>query len=52
MHLHAALARRKFINPGERFDRSIDRVAVGKCVMRLAVRTCAEIGYTNRWVVN
>ena len=41
----------KFKNPGERFDRSIDRVAVGKQVMWLAVKTCAEIGYANRWVV-
>ena len=37
----------KFKNPGERFDWSVDRVAVGKCVMRLAVKTCAEIGYAN-----
>ena len=36
---------RKFKNPGERFDWSVDRVAVGKCVMRLAVKT--EIGYAN-----
>ena len=33
----------KFKNPGERFDWSIDRVAVGKCVMWLAVKTCAEM---------
>ena len=32
----------KFKNPGERFDWSIDRVAVGKYVMWLAVKTCAE----------
>ena len=46
----------KFKNPGERFGRfgrfwSVDRVAVGKCVMWLAVKTCAEMGYANRWVV-
>ena len=41
----------KFKNPGERFDWSIDRVAVGKYVMWLAVKTCAEIGYANRWIV-
>ena len=29
----------KFKNPGERFDWSVDRVAVGKCVMWLAVKT-------------
>ena len=40
----------KFKNPGERFDWSIDRVAVGKYVMWLAVKTCAEIGYANRWI--
>ena len=28
----------KFKNPGERFDWSVDRVAVGKCVMWLAVK--------------
>ena len=39
----------KFKNPGEWFDWSIDRVAVGKYVMWLAVKTCAEIGYANRW---
>ena len=39
------LVSRKFKNPGERFDWSVDRVAVGKCVMRLAVKTCAEIGF-------
>ena len=33
----------KFKNPGERFDRSIDRVAVGKSVMWLAVKTCEAI---------
>ena len=38
-------------NPGERFDLSVDRVAVGKCVVWLAVKTCVEIGYANRWVV-
>ena len=32
----------KFKNPGERFDWLVDRVAVGKCVMWLAVKTCAE----------
>ena len=37
----------KFKNSGERFDRSIDRVAVGKRVMWLAAKTCAEIGYAN-----
>ena len=26
------------------FDSSIDRIAIGKRVMRLAVKTCAEIG--------
>ena len=41
----------KIKNPGERFDWSIDRVAIGKCVMWLAVKTCAEMGYANRWVV-
>ena len=41
----------KFKNPGERFDWSVDRVAVGKCVRWLAVKTCAGIGYANRWVV-
>ena len=41
----------KFKNPGERFDWSVDRVAVGKCVMWLAVKTRAEIGYANRWDV-
>ena len=41
----------KFKNPGERFDWSIDRVAVGKYVMWLAVKTCAAIGYANRWIV-
>ena len=41
----------KFKNPGERFDWSIDRVAVGKYVMWLAVKTCAEIGYANKWIV-
>ena len=41
----------KFKNPCERFDFSVDRVAVGKCVMWLVVKTCAEIGYANRWVV-
>ena len=41
----------KFKNPGERFDWSVDRVAVGKCVVWLAVKTCAEIGYANRWDV-
>ena len=41
----------KFKNPGERFDSSTDRVAVGKRVMQLGVKTCAEIGYANRWVV-
>ena len=40
----------KFKNPGERFDWSIDRVAVGKRVMLLVLETCAEIGYANRWV--
>ena len=33
----------KIKNPGGRFDRSIDRVAVGKRVMWLVVKTCAEI---------
>ena len=32
----------KFKNPGERFDWSIDRVAVGKYVMWLAVKTCRD----------
>ena len=41
---------RKFKNPGEWVDWSIDRVAVGKCIMWLAVKTC-ERGYANRWVV-
>ena len=41
----------KLKNSGERFDWSVDRVAVGKCVMWLAVKTCAEMGYANRWVV-
>ena len=41
----------KFKNPGERFDWSIHTVAVGKCMMWLAVKTRAKIGYTNRWVV-
>ena len=41
----------EFKNPGERFDWSIDGVAIGKRVMSLAVKTCAEIGYANRWVV-
>ena len=40
----------KFKNPGERFDWSIDRVADGKRVMWLTMKTCAEIGYANRWV--
>ena len=35
----------KFKNPGEQFDWSVDRVAIGKCVMWLAVKTCAEIIY-------
>ena len=30
---------------GERFDWSVDRVAIGKCVMWLAVKTCAKTGY-------
>ena len=46
----------KFKNPGERFDWSVYRVAVGKYVMWLAVKTCAEIGYANRgivkWIIN
>ena len=37
----------KFKNPGERFDWSIDRVAFGKPVMWLAVKTCAVVGYVN-----
>ena len=41
----------KFKNPCERFDWSVDRVAVGKCVMWLAVKTCEDIGYANRWDV-
>ena len=41
----------KFKNPGERFDWSTDRVVVGNYVMWLAVKTCAEIGYANRWIV-
>ena len=41
----------KFKNLGERFDWPIDTVAVGKYVMWLAVKTCAEIGYANRWIV-
>ena len=44
------LVSQKFKNPGERFDWSVDRLAVGKCVMWLAVKTCGEIGYANRWV--
>ena len=40
-----------FKNPGERFDWSIDRVAAGKRVKWLAVKTSTDIGYTNRWVV-
>ena len=44
-----ALISWKFKNSGERFDWSI--VAVGKRVMWLAVKTCAEIGYVNRRVV-
>ena len=35
-------------NPYEWFDWSIARVAIGMCVMWLAVKTCAEIGYANR----
>ena len=42
------LVRWKFKNPGEQFDWSVDIVAVGKCVMWLAVKTCAEIVYANR----
>ena len=42
----------KFENPGERFDWSIDRVAVDKGVIWLAVKTCAEIGYANRCKMN
>jgi len=45
------LVSRKFKNPSERFDWSINRVAVGKCVMWLTVETCAERGYANRWVL-
>ena len=45
------LVRWKFKNPGERFDWSLDWLAVGKCVMWLAVKSCAEIGYANKWVV-
>ena len=41
----------KFKNLGERFVWSIDRVAIGKYVVWLAVKTCAEIGYANRWIV-
>ena len=53
-HLHSqvvVLVSWKFKNPGERFDWSVDRAAVGNCVMWLAVKTCAERGYANRWVV-
>ena len=39
----------KFQNPGERFGWSVDRVAVGKCVMWLAVKTCAEIMQIDGW---
>ena len=38
----------KFKNPGEQFDWSVDRVAVGQCVMWLAVKTYVEIGYANK----
>ena len=40
----------KFRSPGEQFDWSIDRVTIGKYVMWLAVKTCVEIAYANRWV--
>ena len=33
----------KYKNPGERFDWSTDRVAIGKREMRLGVKTCAEV---------
>ena len=42
----------KFKNPGERFDWSINRVAVDKRVIWLAVKTCAEIGYANKCKMN
>ena len=35
-------AEEKFKNPGERFDRSVDRVAVGKSVILLPVKTYVE----------
>ena len=35
----------KFKNPGERFDWSIDRVAVGKWMMWLAVKTRGKVMY-------
>ena len=41
----------KFKNPGERFDWSVDRVAVGKCVMWLAVKTCAN-RWDVKWIIN
>ena len=40
-------SQRKFKNSGERFDWSTDRVAFGKPVMWLAVKTCAAVGYVN-----
>ena len=33
----------RFKNPGELFDWSMDRVAVGKRVMWLALKTCAKV---------
>ena len=39
----------KFKNPAEQFDWSVDRVAFGKCVMWLAVKTCAE---NVKWIIN
>ena len=38
-----SLRQLKIQKKDERFDWSIDRVAVGKCVMWLAVKTCGEI---------
>jgi len=40
-----------FGGPGERFDWSVDGVAVGGYVVWLAVRTCAEMGCANGWIV-
>ena len=47
-----ALVSWKIKNPSERFDWSIDRVAVGTRVMWLAVKTCAGIGYANSCKMN